>query len=75
MKTEAQIRVVLLYAKRYLEPWELEEARKEHPEGMWFCQHLDFRLWARNCMRIHSCCFKSPRLLRQPWETSASRFS
>lgn len=37
MKTEAQIRVELLYAKQYLEPWKLEEARKEPPEGMWLC--------------------------------------
>lgn len=50
MKTETETGVMLSQTKEYLRLLEAEETRKdpllEAVEGVWSCQHLDFRLEA-----------------------------
>lgn len=79
MKTEMEIGILLLQAKQNLEPQEAKKGSPhthwppaEPPEDVWPCQHLDFRLLARNYERTHSCCFKSSSLLCQLWETNTN---
>lgn len=50
VKIEAEIRTMLPQTKEFLEPSEMEEARKDFPlessEGAWPCLHLNFGLMA-----------------------------